>query len=223
MWFLQLVILIKSVSIAYPHTFNTYKSLTSLNNGSIATTKPVVRKAYQMRKFSNSSAEFFLAMLKNSLKGNEVCDLSLKKGGKKKIVYLISNTKTVENVCQALHMCRTIYRNKFGYYAKPLLIRKYDPDASDFNTQFMISKSLRGVPGKRTVYSKMRLLTENGLHEGLSLYLQTVLTRDYKDMSILLGLSQKAADQCIENSIPPEIVILYGFHLTLKLKKLFQF
>ena len=238
MRFLQLIILLsvtfllaaydagfstKSVSIRYPPTFDTYKSLTSLNQTMIYT-RPVQYKLIKDGKFRKTSVEFHLkkTLMKNPYKDINNCSLVMRmKREGKLVIILYRNHKLV--TCSQLSYCRALEEEITGLddNSSHFLIRRSDPDASEDMIQFPISRSILGKPGERRIHWKMRLLIENGLFQKIYSYQQKIEVQAFRAASAIDGMKAvtNAEINCAVDSINPEIQSIDDFRL-FELKKL---
>ena len=211
----------KSLSIKYPSAFDTYKSLNSPNQTNLYIDRKLAL-FFQIVNFSKSSVENDMqqALLSNNHSNYFDCKTIFTMAKEGKLAYINNENEKESSFCQQFNLCMRMISMTKGMevdeYKAYSLMRKYDPEASETKLQYPISKSIRGKPEESRFYSKMRLLTENGLIYGIYKLNQKYTLLVARDLARLLGRRKFSFTEfyCFVDFSPPDIQSVDEFRLT---------
>ena len=158
------------------------------------------------------------ALNKNHCAKHLDCNETITMAREGKLIYISMKKEMEPFLCQYLHDCFRKYTNsmKTNEDGKRYFVRRYDSDASEIKKQFIVSKSIRGVLGERTVYSKMRHLTENGLLRGLNQRTNKLAIGYSRLLARLYRRKPFSSTEyhCFADAPPTDIQTAGEFHLT---------
>ena len=194
-----------SVSIKYPTTFETYKSLLSSDSLFLIIGNSTL-SYFKNRKFTNSSVETYMqqALMQNYFSFILRCPKNLQMAAKGKLAYIFEEERHGTILCQHFQSCKQIYGKSFNISedAKSYILRNFDPDAKEAKKQLLISKSTRRA---KKVLFLMRRITESNLN---NLFID--IRKDYQ----LLVKTLPEKSNCFVDSLQPHIENVINFPLT---------